>query len=90
MALISLLFPFRWMHVLVPILPEKLKVFIESPVPLLIGLNYAIDINDLPSDSLILNIEKDSFENYIDKLPKLPPKLLASMMKKLNKIKGGE
>lgn len=87
MALISLLFPFRWMHVLVPILPEKLKVFIESPVPLLIGLNYAIDINDLPSDSLILNIEKDSFENYIDKLPKLPPKLLASMMKKLNKIK---
>ena len=43
-ALINLLFPFNWIHVYVPILPEQLKLFIESPVPLIIGIFFHIEI----------------------------------------------
>ena len=86
-ALINLLFPFKWIHVYVPILPEKLRLFIESPVPLIIGISFHIEINELPSDSLILNINKNRFENYNEKIPHLPPKLNKILMCKLNKLK---
>ena len=86
-ALINLLFPFKWIHVYVPILPEKLRLFIESPVPLIIGISFHIEINELPSDSLILNINKNCFENYKEKIPPLPPKLNKILMTKLNKLK---
>ena len=86
-ALINLLFPFNWIHVYIPILPEKLKLFIESPVPLIIGISFHIEINELPTDSLILNINKNCFENYKEKIPPLPPKLNKILMTKLNKLK---
>ena len=86
-ALINLLFPFKWIHVYVPILPEKLKLFIESPVPLIIGISFHIDLNEIPNDSLILNINKNCFENYVEKLPPLPNKLNKILMNNLMKLK---
>ena len=86
-ALINLLFPFNWIHVYVPILPEQLKLFIESPVPLIIGIFFHIEINELPQDSLILNVNKNCFENYKEKLPPLPPKLNKILLSKLSKLK---
>ena len=86
-ALINLLFPFKWIHVYIPILPEQLKLFIESPVPLIIGIFFHIDINELPQDSLILNINKNCFENYKEKLPPLPVKLNKILINKLSKLK---
>ncbi len=38
-ALINLIFPFCWNHVLIPILPDILKSYTETPVPFIIGLN---------------------------------------------------
>ena len=86
-GLINLLFPFKWIHVFVPILPEKLKVFIDSPVPLIVGISYSIDLNELPNDALILNINKNRFENYYEKMPKLPGKINLVLEKKLAKLK---
>ena len=86
-GLITLLFPFKWIHVYVPILPEKLKLFIDSPVPLIIGISYDIDLNDFPSDALILNINKNRFENYFSPIPKLRGKLQAVLEKKLKDLK---
>ena len=86
-ALINLLFPFKWIHVYIPILPQQLKIFIDSPVPLIIGICFHIEINELPQDSLILNINKSCFENYKEKLPPLPPKLSKVLMGKLSKLK---
>ena len=34
----SLLFPFQWQHVYVPILPPSLLHFLDAPVPYLMGL----------------------------------------------------
>jgi hypothetical protein len=85
MALISLIFPFKWIHVMIPILPEKLRVFTDAPVPLLIGICYACNFSEFPSDAIIIDLDKNKTENYNDKLPKLPNKLYSNMIKRLEK-----
>ena len=86
-ALINLLFPFKWIHVLIPILPEKLKLFIDTPIPLIIGISFPCDLNEFPNDAIILNINKNKFENYFSSIPKLKGKLQAILENKLRKLK---
>ena len=86
-ALINLLFPFKWVHVLIPILPEKLQSFIDTPIPLIIGISFPCDLNEFPNDALILNINKNRFENYYSSIPKLKGKLQALLEKKLKNLK---
>jgi len=88
MALISLLFPFKWMHILIPILPEKSKVFLESPVPVIMGIPFKnINLNEFPYDSIVVNLDNKRIEKYQDRLPPLPPKVNQHMMKRLEKFK---
>ena len=86
-SFITLLFPFKWIHTYIPILPEKLKAFTESPMPLIFGIPFEININELPDDGLIININKNCFENYREEIPKLTGKLKAFFDKKLNNLK---
>ena len=44
-AMTSLIFPFIWQHVYVPILPASLLHFLEAPVPFVMGL-YCRDTDD--------------------------------------------
>ena len=81
-ALINLLFPFKWIHVLIPILPEKLKLFIDTPIPLIIGICFPCDLNEFPNDAIILNINKNRFENYFSTIPRLKGKLQAILENK--------
>ena len=83
----QLLFPFQWYFNIIPILPEKLKDFIGSPNPIFVGINFPVDLQDFPNDALILNVDKNCFENYFEKIPRLPNKLNNLLLKKLNKIK---
>lgn len=87
MAFITLLFPFQYMHILIPILPEKLKVFVDAPVPFLIGILFKIDLNDIPADAIVYNLESNTFDRYLDRLPKLTPKLAVNLLKRLDKYK---
>jgi hypothetical protein len=87
MSLASLLFPFQWIHVLIPILPEKLKVFTDAPVPVLIGICYKMDLSLFPADSIVINIDNNSVDKYLDRLPKLPLKIFQNMSKRLEKFK---
>jgi DENN domain-containing protein 5 len=34
----ALIFPFRWQHVYVPILPASMLHFLDAPVPFIMGL----------------------------------------------------
>ena len=88
-GLINLLFPFIWNHIYIPLLPEKMKLFIESPVPSLIGISFPINPEEIPNDGLILNIDKNCFENYHNEnmLPELPIKLKNKLEKGLLKLK---
>ena len=88
-AFITLLFPFKWIHTYIPILPEKLRSFTESPMPLIFGIPFPIDLNDIPDDglSLIININKNCFENYNEEMPKLTGKLKMVLEKKIKNLK---
>ena len=50
-SLTTLLFPFTWPHVYVPILPPAMYNFLDAPVPYLMGLS-SLPANDsrLPSE----------------------------------------
>ena len=88
-ALTTLLFPFKWIHTFIPILPEKLRNFTESPMPLIFGIPFPIDLNEIPDDglSLIININKNCFENYREEIPKLTGKLKMVLEKKIKNLK---
>ena len=88
-ALINLLFPFIWNHIYIPKIKKKMKLFMESPVPSLIGISFEIKIEEIPNDGLILNIDKKCFENYNKEniLPDLPSKLQNKLEKNYLKIK---
>ena len=85
-SFVTLLFPFKWIHTYIPILPEKLKAFTESPMPLIFGIPFKIDLNDLPDDGIIININKNCLENYREEIPKLTGKLKVFLDKKLAKL----
>ncbi len=40
-ALLTLLYPFSWQHVYIPLLPDQLMGFVQSPTPYLIGIRLA-------------------------------------------------
>jgi hypothetical protein len=70
---------------MIPVLPDKLRLFSDAPVPLLIGVCYDYSISEFPPDSIIMDLDKNKVENYSDKLPKLPVKLYTNMSKRLEK-----
>ena len=63
-SITSVLFPFIWQHVYVPILPAALSHFLDAPVPFLIGIYCASEEDKtnlaLPSEvtSLIICLLK--------------------------------
>ena len=86
-SFITLLYPFKWIHTYIPILPEKLKAFTESPMPLIFGIPFDISLDDLPDDGLIININKNCFEKYGEEIPRLTGKLKTVLDNKINKLK---
>ena len=43
----TLLFPFSWQHVYVPILPASMMHFLDAPVPFVMGLHHMTDDDSL-------------------------------------------
>ena len=60
----SVLFPFIWQHVYVPILPAALSHFLDAPVPFLIGIYCASEEDKtnlaLPSEVTVLLCQSSS------------------------------
>ena len=47
----SMMFPFHWMHVFIPVLPQGLSEFLEAPVPFLVGVHSSMLKNmSIPED----------------------------------------
>lgn len=86
-ALLSLIFPFKWEQTIIHVLPEKLRIFNDSPIPSIIGICFDVDLSEFPSDSIVVNIDKSTIEKYFDKLPNLPKKQFGKMLKRLDNYK---
>ncbi|KAL3266984.1 hypothetical protein HHI36_011132 [Cryptolaemus montrouzieri] len=55
----SLLFPFSWPHVYVPILPASLHHFLDAPVPFLMGLNASSENIKVASEASLCYVDID-------------------------------
>ncbi|KAL4510582.1 hypothetical protein ABPG72_004736 [Tetrahymena utriculariae] len=85
-ALISLIFPFQWNHVYIPILPDMFKTYMEAPLPFIIGLEQKLKNFDISS-----GIQSESIQAYLDSndliniewMPALPEKFLKQLKKRL-------
>lgn len=85
--LLSLIYPFRWPHVLIPILPLKMKQFIDAPVPYIIGVNYNIREDDIADDILLISLDLGMIvKSPKDATPDPPKTLTEKMLKRLKKI----
>jgi len=82
-----LLFPFKWNHVFIPVLPLKCAGCADAFVPLIMGICFNIDLNDLPEDAYVVNIDTNSVVKNNEKIPKLPHKLAEKLIKKVEKYK---
>ena len=83
----SLLYPFEWQHVFVPILPSSQLDFLDAPVPFIMGIK--VDKSDkemeFPSVSslCIFDIDQKLFTSS-DELPKLPHE--TNVLKNIRKV----
>jgi len=64
-ALASLIYPFAWQYVFIPILPKQLIEFVEAPMPFLIGvLSDAAPLlqeREIEENTVIVDLEDGSF-----------------------------
>ncbi|KAK1799367.1 hypothetical protein P4O66_006725, partial [Electrophorus voltai] len=79
-SITALMFPFRWQHVYVPILPASLLHFLDAPVPYLMGLhsNGQGDRTklELPQEANLCFVDIDNhFIELPEDLPQFPNKL---------------
>ncbi|ELU14295.1 hypothetical protein CAPTEDRAFT_228570 [Capitella teleta] len=75
-GLTALLFPFRWQHVYVPILPTSVSHFLDAPVPFIMGLHHGMDsqaLQDVCANANICFVDIDTGNVDVpDDLPVFP------------------
>ncbi|KAM5299269.1 DENN domain-containing protein 5B isoform 2-T2 [Ctenodactylus gundi] len=76
----SLLFPFQWQHVYVPILPASLLHFLDAPVPYLMGLQSKEGTDrsklELPQEANLCFVDIDNhFIELPEEFPQFPNKV---------------
>ena len=101
-GMLSLVFPFRWSLVYVPLLPEELLDYVTSPVNFIFGVHskYKAEVLQMcPENACVVDLDKNiieclnsnikvsAFKAEEDcELPCLPPHYSKKLLKKLNKI----
>ncbi|XP_033753036.1 suppression of tumorigenicity 5 protein-like [Pecten maximus] len=83
-ALASLLYPFHWQHVYIPVLPESMLEVCCSPTPYLIGIlsSHVQRVQELPlSDIVIFDLNKKQMIRSNGDEGTLIPKLIQKAMK---------
>ncbi len=76
--LLSLLFPMRWSHAYIPVLPHFLIPILSAPMPFLCGINkanLADALYDLSPGCVVVDLDKNlvTLGPDTDPLPPLPP-----------------
>jgi len=76
LSFVPLLRPFEYQSVVVPVLPERMDMVIEAPVPFLIGLPRGPNASSLnvPKDVILVNVDekKITVTGGLSSVPELP------------------
>ncbi len=73
--LISLLFPMKWSHAYIPLLPKRLVSILSAPMPFLCGTDKAylnVALNHLNDECIIVDLDSNML-SFGPKTPELPP-----------------
>ena len=81
----SLIFPFQWQHVYIPMLPKQLLDFLNAPTPFIAGIHssYASNIN-LSTEVCVFNL--DSNQASTMPIPQFPSKERGKLLKALKPL----
>jgi hypothetical protein len=87
-GLLSLLFPFEWQHIYIPLLPQPLLDFLNAPVPFLVGTitSYIKDMKSIPPNVLVVDLDHNHVicgQDVTTPIPKKERSKLLSSLKPL-------
>ncbi|XP_052088429.1 DENN domain-containing protein 5B-like isoform X1 [Mytilus californianus] len=91
-CMMTLIFPFQWQHVYVPILPASLTHFLDAPVPFVMGLHHGKESRSeltLPSEANMCFVDIDARTVEVpEDLPNFPhsQELIGELIKVKNKF----
>ncbi|KAL7520493.1 hypothetical protein ACHAWX_005255 [Stephanocyclus meneghinianus] len=91
--LCSLLFPMKWSHLYIPVLPRSLSAMLDAPMPYLCGIsreNFPYAIGDIGDDTVVVDLDRNMITLGSDPvdLPPLPHKHRVKLENALEKNVG--
>ncbi|EED90263.1 hypothetical protein THAPSDRAFT_8075 [Thalassiosira pseudonana CCMP1335] len=91
--LCSLLFPMRWSHLYIPVLPRSLSPMLDAPMPYLCGIrreNFAFAVGDTGDETVVVDLDRNviSVGPNTPDLPPLPHKRRVKLEAALEKNVG--
>ena len=77
--LCSLLFPMRWSHLYIPVLPRSLSPMLDAPMPYLCGIsrqNFPYSVGDIGDETVVVDLDRNiiTLGPHTPELPPLPHK----------------
>jgi hypothetical protein len=77
--LCSLLFPMKWSHLYIPVLPRSLTPMLDAPMPYLCGIsreNFGWAVPDISDETVVVDLDRNviTLGPYTPDLPPLPHK----------------
>lgn len=90
---LSLIFPMKWSHAYIPVLPHFLLPMLSAPMPFLCGINKASlaeALYDLSRECVVVDLDKNlvTLGPDTDPLPPLPPAQAESLKSQLHQNAG--
>lgn len=86
---LSLLFPMRWSHAYIPVLPHFLVPILSAPMPFLCGIDkqyLAHTLEDLSQECIVVDLDKNQVSLGVKtpSLPSLPKRIYKTLFDKLD------
>uniref|UniRef100_A0A6B2L1D3 UDENN domain-containing protein n=1 Tax=Arcella intermedia TaxID=1963864 RepID=A0A6B2L1D3_9EUKA len=91
-AIYSLLYPFTWQHVFIPILPTSLMTMVEAPVPYIIGIlkeaqSTLFTDHEIEKGTVILDVDSGKWILAPPNQLELPTRISTLLKKHLERLK---
>ncbi|TYZ65216.1 hypothetical protein PybrP1_003991 [[Pythium] brassicae (nom. inval.)] len=89
-GLCALIYPFRWQHPYIPILPRVLSEYLQAPLPYILGVHTswlpALLENGRPEHLVIVDIDRGTIQLQDSTSPMLPARLTKGLYQRIKRI----
>ncbi|TMW64218.1 hypothetical protein Poli38472_012840 [Pythium oligandrum] len=92
-GLCALIYPFRWQHPYIPILPRVLSEYLQAPLPYILGVHSSwlpgLLENGRPDHLVIVDVDRGVIQHH-ESGPMLPYQLTRGLYTRINRVIGKE